>query len=67
MNEGGDEVQAGYNYEDNPEHWGYLSHGDSASRGCEHRWVNVSFAHLRLACKHCGVDAPAGAKEYKDE
>ena len=28
------------------------------SRRCEHDWVNVSFAHVHMACRHCGVDKP---------
>jgi hypothetical protein len=23
---------------------------------CNHEWVNIGFNHIRIACKHCGVD-----------
>lgn len=26
------------------------------SINCTHEWVNISFNHVQLACKHCGVD-----------
>lgn len=23
---------------------------------CNHEWVNISLNHVKLACKHCGID-----------
>ena len=31
---------------------------DGSNRPCSHEWVNISFNHLQLACKHCGIDKP---------
>lgn len=31
---------------------------DGSNRTCTHEWVNISFHHLQLACKHCGIDKP---------
>ena len=28
------------------------------NRTCSHEWVNISFHHYQLACKHCGIDKP---------
>ncbi len=28
------------------------------NRTCSHEWVNISFHHMQLACKHCGIDKP---------
>lgn len=28
------------------------------SSTCQHDWVNVSFVHLHMACRHCGIDKP---------
>lgn len=25
---------------------------------CQHVWINVGFASVRMACKHCGADQP---------
>ena len=30
----------------------------SSSKYCDHVWVNISFNHIRLACKSCGIDKP---------
>jgi hypothetical protein len=30
----------------------------SGTSRCIHEWVNISFHHLHMACKYCGVDKP---------
>lgn len=30
--------------------------GGASDIPCRHEWVNISFAHIQLACRHCGVD-----------
>ena len=32
--------------------------GNASNRPCQHDWVNVSFAHIHMACRHCGLDKP---------
>lgn len=31
---------------------------DGGNHPCLHEWVNISFSHLHLACRLCGVDKP---------
>ena len=38
------------------EEYSYSMNMRNPDQGCAHEWVNVSFNHVRLACKHCGVD-----------
>ena len=33
---------------------------------CQHEYVNVSFSHIILACKFCGLDKPQDKKEDKE-
>jgi hypothetical protein len=40
----------------------YIETKDSDS-GCKHEYVNVSFSHVILACKFCGLDKPQDKKE----
>lgn len=30
--------------------------GSPPSPTCNHEWVNISLNHIKMACKHCGVD-----------
>lgn len=30
----------------------------SDQKDCDHEWTNVSFAGLKMACKHCGINMP---------
>jgi hypothetical protein len=32
--------------------------GISTNEVCNHEWVNVSFHHIHMACKFCGIDKP---------
>lgn len=34
---------------------------------CAHVYVNVSFMHCKMACKHCGIDQPASLAPSKSE
>lgn len=38
------------------EAYSYFMSTANTNQGCDHEWVNVSFNHVRLACKYCGVD-----------
>lgn len=30
----------------------------TATMPCSHEWVNMGFMSIKMACKHCAVDAP---------
>ena len=36
----------------------YGNRNRTDSHNCKHEWVNISFHHFQLACKHCGIDKP---------
>lgn len=38
------------------EEYAHSTNAHNPGPECNHEWVNVSFNHVHLACKHCGVD-----------
>ena len=57
---GWDWTVAASSYDDHywPTNYGTGYDSDITYNSCKHDWVNVSFNHVQIACKHCGVDKP---------